>query len=135
MQKSISLFVASAIVCLSVPLAAGANTQLDSAIGDYKAHHYKEALRTLDAMERSGIANLDENAKVHYYVALCSQGLGQIAAAKDNYGWVYLYARDPGLRANAQAGWESIEKWSKTRNYQGNGNVFVAMTSHHHSHH
>lgn len=121
----LSLAVSVGIALSSNNFAEAANITSGSALFSegvtaYQSRHYAEALSKFTELVKNG----QGGEMVHYYMALCYQGLNQIAKAKAEYSLVSASARDPALRVNAQQGLNSIERWSQHRSYQGNGNYF-----------
>lgn len=121
MRKSIFIVFAAFLICQGLSHAAPVtDIAVDQAIKDYRAHRYAECMEKLNNLLAQG-QNTD---KIHYYLALCYQGMSQIATAKGQYLWVYQNSKDPTLRYNSWKAIQDLERWSAHRNYSGNGNNF-----------
>jgi tetratricopeptide (TPR) repeat protein len=68
-------------------------------MAEYNSGKYAHALSTFQTFK----ASYPNNALVHYYIALCQQGLGHVDQAKAEYKWV-MDSRDPSLAGKAAAG-------------------------------
>lgn len=121
MHRSLTwiLIIAGFVAFPSAVLAAD-NPVLTSAVQDYNQRKYREALTKLDGLSRGGQAN----DKAHYYMALCYQGINQMATAKSEYMWVYSKGKDATLKYNAWQALKSLDRWSQHRGYSGQGNTF-----------
>ncbi|HEY9789231.1 MAG TPA: hypothetical protein V6D22_02450 [Candidatus Obscuribacterales bacterium] len=113
------LLLAALLLVTSAPAQAG--TTFDSAVADYNNHNYGSALDKLQKLERAN----PNNEQIHYYMALSFQGADQIASAREEYSWVSDNAKSEQLKQNANTALQNIAKWSRTRNYAGNGNYFA----------
>ncbi|MBY0547498.1 MAG: hypothetical protein K2W95_09415 [Candidatus Obscuribacterales bacterium] len=121
MKRSLcSILALLALSVLAAPAFAGDSPVLASAVQDYNQKKYRDALSKLDGLSRGGQAN----DKAHYYMALCYQGINQMATAKSEYMWVYSKGRDATLKYNAWQALKSMDKWSQHRAYSGQGNNF-----------
>jgi hypothetical protein len=118
-MKKQSLLLIGILLLAAAPVKAG--TTFDSAVQDYNSRNYAAALDKLGKLERSN----PNNEKIHYYMALSFQGAAQIASAKEEYEWVADNAKSEQLKQNALTALGSIDKWSRTRRYSGNGNFFA----------
>lgn len=122
MKRSLcGILVLFALWALAAPAFAGDSPVLASAVQDYNQRKYRDALTKLDGLSRGGQAN----DKAHYYMALCYQGINQMATAKSEYQWVYANGRDATLKYNAWQALKSMDRWSQHRAYSGQGNNFA----------
>ena len=69
------------------------------AVGDYNSGKYFRALGEF----KSYLSAYPNNALVHYYIALCEQGLNHLEQAKQEFQWVASHG-DARLAAMAQSG-------------------------------
>lgn len=109
--------VATILVLALLQGAAAAPSAFDQAVQSYKAGRYSQALAQFQAVSAANPAD----ALSHYYMALCYQGLNQVASATQHYQWVATYSRDPSLRSMAQAGMAQLAQYSARRTYTGAG--------------
>ncbi|MBU6455537.1 MAG: hypothetical protein KGS72_27440 [Cyanobacteria bacterium REEB67] len=88
----ISALLGNALNALAAP-------SFQEGMAEYNSGKYAHALGTFQTFK----ASYPNNALVHYYIALCQQGLGHIDQAKAEYKWV-MESRDPQLAGKAAAG-------------------------------
>ena len=95
------------LLCLAqLPAAIAGSPVFDQAVQQYKAHHFSQALPGFQAeVKRS-----PSNALAHYYMALCYQGMNQMALAKQEYQWVAT-SNNSQLRSLASAGLTQIARF------------------------
>ncbi len=87
----------------------------DQAVADYKNQQYSLALSHFQQINRAHPSDVE----THYYMALCYQCLSQIAAARQEYSWVYTYAKNQGLRYNAYQALVQLQKAAEQRKIAG----------------
>lgn len=85
-----------ALLWLSLPCRA---SEFDQAIADYKAHRYSQAIAAFQTIS----SKYPGDAKSHYYMGLCYQGLNQMTLAKQHYQWVVAYSKDASLKSYSQS--------------------------------
>lgn len=109
------VLVTTALVLAFSQGTAAAPSAFDQAVQSYKAGRYSQSLAQFQAVSAANPAD----ALSHYYMALCYQGLNQVASATQQYQWVATYSRDPSLRSMAQAGLARLAQYSARRTYGG----------------
>lgn len=114
------LLLASGCVLFIGTGAQAEQLTFQSAIAEYKAGKYREAL----SMFRAFNATSPNNATVHYWMALCHHQLGHIEQAKQEYQAV-VASGDPRLKPMAEAG---LGKVSGVRT-SGSNSITAASTS------
>ena len=75
----------------------------EQAVADYSAGHYSRALSEFQSCKTS----FPSNTMVHYYLALCHQGLNHVDEAKSEYQWVMANG-DSRLKAVAAKGFAQL---------------------------
>lgn len=102
-----------------------ANPVFDQAVQNYKAKRYSQAIAGFQTFSQAN----PSDAMSHYYMALCYQGMNQMALAKQQYEWVSANARDPNLRSYAATGLSGLGKIKSTFTPSNSGPVIPASFS------
>lgn len=98
--------------------------KMDEAVKSYRDRQYSQSLAQFKQLHNSGTCN----ELIHYYMALCYQGMNQIASARTEYMTV-MKGRSAPLRQNAQYALSQIDRWNRHRSYEGNGPSSWQQTS------
>ncbi len=102
---------ASLFLLLSQPLSVfAASPAFDQAVQQYKARRYSTALSGFQTALKSN----PSDAMTHYYMALCYQGVNQMAQARQEYEWVTRSSGNAQIRSFAYAGLAQLGKYSTT---------------------
>ena len=91
-----------------------APVSFQQAVSDYNTGKYAQALSEF----KSYAASYPSNALVHYYLALCHQGLGHLGDARSEYDWVSKCG-DRRLAPMAETGLAALSKTGTRVAYQG----------------
>ncbi len=113
------LAAAFASLCLMQTASFAGNLtapKMDEAVKSYKDRQYAQSLAQFRQLHNSGTCN----ELIHYYMALCYQGMNQISSARTEYATV-MKGRSTALRQNAQYALSQIDRWNRHRSYSGNG--------------
>jgi hypothetical protein len=90
------------------------------AVTDYYKGRYGPAAQEFETLDRNGFCC----DMVHYYIALCYQGCGQLTLAAEHFEWVTAYSKDPKLRTYADTAYQQLAYYGGHRTYGGQGNNF-----------
>jgi tetratricopeptide (TPR) repeat protein len=93
-------------------------------MAEYNSGKYAHALGTFQTFK----ASYPNNALVHYYIALCQQGLGHIDQAKVEYKWV-MESRDPSLATKAASGLAQLSNIRTTGSGRATSSASVIPTA------
>ena len=88
-------------------LASGAGGPQAEGTRLYNQRQYNAALAQFGSAMRSD----PNNPLLHYYVALCYQGMNQMSLARQQYEWVASASRDATLRAQASAALSNLSRY------------------------
>lgn len=112
-----NLVVAGMVLSLASPAIAAEDPATAEALTLYKAGKYSLALSKLEAIS----AKKPSDPIPHYYMALCLQGLNQVARANSEYQLTINNTRNPKLKAMAEQGQETLNRYSTTRTKPASG--------------
>lgn len=114
MRKKTSLILASVLIAsLAAPPVLAQKVTYPQAVATYKTGNYAQALAQFKQVD----ANFPNNALVHYYMALCHQGLGHLNLARSEYQQVTGMG-DVRLAGLARQGLNQLSG-AKTQVYSG----------------
>ncbi|MGD9684312.1 MAG: tol-pal system YbgF family protein [Candidatus Obscuribacterales bacterium] len=114
MRKQTSLVLASVLVAsLAAPPVLAQKITYPQAVATYKNGNYSQALSQFKQVD----AAFPNNAMVHYYMALCHQGLGHLNLARSEYQQV-VNMGDARLAGLARQGLSQLSG-AKTQVYSG----------------
>ena len=123
MTKNKRSLALSLLVILTLPCGIDASNltvpKMDDAVKSYKDRKLAQSLAQFKQIHDAGTCN----ELIHYYMALCYQGLNQINMARQEYTNV-TKGKVPGLKAMSQNALNSLNRWGQHRSYEGNGNNF-----------
>lgn len=123
MSKNKRNLALSLLIMITWPSLAGASNltvpKMEDAVKSYKDRKLAQSLAQFKQIHDAGTCN----ELIHYYMALCYQGLNQINMAKQEYSNV-VKGKVPSLKAMSQNALNSLNRWGQHRSYEGNGNNF-----------
>lgn len=100
--------------CIISP-AMAAPGAFNQAVANYKARKYLKALQGFQQVAKK----YPTDAQTQYYMALCYQGMNQVALAKQHYAWVAQSSRNPALRSQAALALSQLDRYAAVRSYTG----------------
>ncbi len=92
----VASFLLCSVFCAQAQCAT--TDHFKEAVSTYLADDYEKALSKFQTLKKSD----PENARVHYYLALCQLRLGQREKAVEEYEWVIQHTNDPALKEIVQ---------------------------------
>jgi tetratricopeptide (TPR) repeat protein len=118
MKKHLTSVLSLLFFAFSVPVSA-APASFPQATKDYRNGNFRQALAEFEQLK----AVYPSNLQIHYYEALCYQGLGRLEQARVEY--TYVAKTNSSLKAMAQA---ALGQLSKTQR-SGGGDTQGTMPS------
>jgi thiol-disulfide isomerase/thioredoxin len=104
-------FLATALTLIVASPTQAVPTQFNQAVANYKARKYLKALQGFQQVAKK----YPTDAQTQYYIALCYQGMNQVAQAKQHYAWVAQSSRDARLRGQAQLALSQLDHYAAVR--------------------
>ncbi|MCA9805731.1 MAG: tetratricopeptide repeat protein [Cyanobacteria bacterium HKST-UBA02] len=123
MGRKTSLVIASVLMAsLAAPPVLAQKITYPQAVATYKNGNYAQALSQFKQVD----AAFPNNAMVHYYIALCHQGLGHLNLARSEYQQV-VNMGDARLAGLARQGLNQLSG-AKTQVYSGGSPSQISAT-------
>ena len=104
MRKALALALLVSISAAVAPAFSASPPSFNQATADYKRGKYQVALIEFEKFRQSYPTNL----MVHYYEALCYQGLNQLDSARTEFQYVIENDETGTLKAKAEAGMKRV---------------------------
>jgi tetratricopeptide (TPR) repeat protein len=104
MKKHLTSAITLLLLALSIPVSAAPAT-FQKAAKDYREGNFRQSLAEFEELKASYPTNL----QIHYYEALCYQGLGRLDQARVEYAFV-ASANSGSLKPLAQAALDQLSR-------------------------